>query len=192
MSSMCWSRWLGGSRLVVPGHRRRARRDDDGGRPPGLLARDRLVGRLAVIGTVRRDARDFALDLLEQVRYPTGAIGLVAGQDTGDDLARVGIESEMELAPGPAGPAMLLPATRPDRTTSGRYCRSAGAAAHAARHAVVGRQSRGRDGSRVVWSGMLSSTPRSRSTLPTKPSAWRRASWKTSRSVSTSSIARSE
>jgi hypothetical protein len=44
----------------------------------------------------------------------------------------------------------------------------------------------------LLWSGTLSSSPRSRSTLPTKPSAWRRARWNTSRSISTSSIAKSE
>ena len=41
----------------------------------------------------------------------------------------------------------------------------------------------------LLWSGTLSSR-RSRSTLPTKPPAWRRARWNTSRSISTSSIAR--
>ena len=82
---MCRSHWpcvsLGAQ------HRRGARRDDDGGRPSWLPARSRLIGRLAVIGAVDRGARDPDLDLREQVRYSTGIISLVAGQEAGDDLA---------------------------------------------------------------------------------------------------------
>jgi hypothetical protein len=66
-----------------------------------------LVDGLAVVGAVRRDARDLALDLVEQARHLTGVIGIVAGQDAGGDLAGRGIESEMELPPGPACPAVL-------------------------------------------------------------------------------------
>jgi hypothetical protein len=89
-------------------HRGRTWRDDDGRWLAGLPALDRLVDRLAVVGAVDRDARDLALDLGEQVRHLIGIIGLVARQDAGGDLARAGIESEVELAPGATRPAVLL------------------------------------------------------------------------------------
>src|SRR3954447_6109398 len=44
----------------------------------------------------------------------------------------------------------------------------------------------------IVWSGTRCSCPSSRNRLAVKPSAWRRARWKTSRSISTNSIAASE
>ena len=50
--------------------------DDDARRLLWLPARDRLVGRLTVIGTVRCDVRDLALDLIEQGRYLTGIISV--------------------------------------------------------------------------------------------------------------------
>ena len=71
---MCRSRWLGDVSAWAPGTARRARRNDDGGRLPWLPALHHLVDRLAVVSTVCRDARDLALDLHEQVRYPAGII----------------------------------------------------------------------------------------------------------------------
>jgi hypothetical protein len=35
-------------------------------------------------------------------------IEIVAGQHAGDEFAGIGVKSEMQLAPGPSGPAMLL------------------------------------------------------------------------------------
>jgi len=44
---------------------------------------------------------------------------------------------------------------------------------------------------RVEWSGTAISNPSKRRTERVKPSAWRNARWKTSRSVSTTSMAMS-
>lgn len=103
------------------GHRRRARRDDDGGGLVGLPGLDRLIDGLAVVSTVRRDARDLALDLAEQARHLTSVIGLVAGQDAGGDLARIGVQREVELPPGAARPAVpsLLPLALPEQLQPG-------------------------------------------------------------------------
>jgi hypothetical protein len=48
------------------------------------------------------------LDLLEQDRHLAGIYGFLAGQHTRDDLARFGINGQMQLAPGPAGSAVLV------------------------------------------------------------------------------------
>src|SRR5215218_4594790 len=83
------------------------------------------VHRLAIIGAVRRHGRDLALDRLEQCRHLTGVIGGVVGQEAGDDLAGIGADGEVQLAPGPARPAVLLRIpTRLGRTASDRCCRS--------------------------------------------------------------------
>ena len=67
-----------------------------------------MVDRLAVVGSVGGDAGDLALDLPEQGRQLAGVIGPVVGQHAGDDLAGVGVHGQVQLAPGPARPAVLL------------------------------------------------------------------------------------
>lgn len=82
--------------------------DDDGRRLIGLSARDCLVDRLSIIGAVRRDTRNLRVDLLEQNWRLASIIEIVAGQHAGNEFASIGVKSEMQLAPGPSGPAMLL------------------------------------------------------------------------------------
>jgi hypothetical protein len=76
-----------------------------------------LVHGLAIVSTIGHDARDLALDLLEQDRHLASISGFLAGQHTRNDLAGLGVNGEMQLAPGPAGSAVLLVIpTRPSRT----------------------------------------------------------------------------
>src|SRR3954454_24507744 len=75
-------------------HRRGTRWDDDVRYRIGLVAGNRLVHGLAVIRTIRRYGRDRALDLPEERRDLTSVVS--------------GIDGEMQLAPGPARPAVLL------------------------------------------------------------------------------------
>src|ERR671916_28612 len=89
-------------------HCRGTRRDDDVGHWIELMTEDRLIHRLAVIRTIRRHGRDLALDLPEQRRDLTSVVSGIVGQHAGDALASVGIDGEMQLAPGPARPAVLL------------------------------------------------------------------------------------
>src|SRR3954469_5679926 len=89
-------------------HRRGTWWDDDVRRRIGLMTDDRLVHGLAVIRTVRCHGGDLALDLPEQRRDLTSVVSGIVGQHAGDNLASVGINGEMQLAPGPARPAVLL------------------------------------------------------------------------------------
>jgi hypothetical protein len=72
-----------------------------------LSARDRLVNRLSIIGAVSRDTRNLRVDPLEQ-DWRLASIEIVAGQHAGDEFAGLAVKSEMQFAPGPSGPAMLL------------------------------------------------------------------------------------
>jgi hypothetical protein len=64
--------------------------------------------RFAIVSTIRHDARDLALDLLEQDRHLAGVSSLTAGQRTRGYLAGLGINRGVQLAPGPASSAVLL------------------------------------------------------------------------------------
>ena len=59
-----------------------------------LTRRHRLVAGLAIIRSVRGDACDLALDLLEQKRQLAGIVDILVDQTVGDDLARLGINAE--------------------------------------------------------------------------------------------------
>ena len=67
-----------------------------------------LVHGLAIVSTIGHDARDLALDLLEQDRHLASISGFLAGQHTRDDLAFLGINGQMQLAPRPTRSAALL------------------------------------------------------------------------------------
>src|SRR3954470_16269383 len=95
-------------RLPCARHCRRTWRDDDVRQRIGLAAGDSLVHGLAVVRAVGRHGRDLALDLPEQRRHLTGIIDSIVGQHAGDELAGIGIDGDMELAPGPARPTVLL------------------------------------------------------------------------------------
>lgn len=55
--------------------------------------------RLTVVGTVRRHGGDHAVGLPKQGRHLAGIVGGATGQDMGGDLARVGVDDQMQLAP---------------------------------------------------------------------------------------------
>jgi hypothetical protein len=65
--------------------------DDNGRRGLGLTRLDRVVHGLAIVSTIGHDARDLALDLLEQNWHLAGICGFLARQHTCDDLARFGV-----------------------------------------------------------------------------------------------------
>src|SRR3954454_15405715 len=89
-------------------HRRGTRWDDDVRHRIGMVTGNRLVQGLAVMRTIRRYGRDLALDLPEQRRDLTSVVSGIVGQHGGDNLASIAVNGEMQLAPGPACPAVLL------------------------------------------------------------------------------------
>src|SRR4029450_9553978 len=116
-----------------------------------------------------------------------------AGQHSRNDLARVGINGQVELTPGPARPAVLLgipfapsehlqPRAVEQQMQGAVRDDTGPALGEAATTPAQG----GGGGNREILAKQGGST------LVTTPSAWRRPKWKTSRKVSTSSIARSE
>src|SRR6476469_1968663 len=93
----------------------RARHGRGAGRDDHCRGRVRLarghgaVNRFAVVGAIGHDRGDGAGDLIEQRADQGGVALLDGGQLAGKDLAAVGIDREMEFAPGPlATLAMLL------------------------------------------------------------------------------------
>ena len=72
----------------------------------GATGRDNRLFLEAVLWRVRTGVP--WRDLPEQGRHLTSVIGAVVGQHAGDDLAGVGVHGDVELAPGPARPAVLL------------------------------------------------------------------------------------
>ena len=67
-----------------------------------------MIDALFIIRTISRDARNLRIDLLKQDWHLACIADIVAGQGGCGDLAGVGVKSEMQFAPGPPGPAMLL------------------------------------------------------------------------------------
>jgi hypothetical protein len=63
---------------------------------------------LAIIGTIGHHARNLSLDLLEQDWHLASIMSIVAGQHTRDNLAGLGINDQMQLAPGSACPSVSL------------------------------------------------------------------------------------
>jgi hypothetical protein len=73
------------------------------------LARfDGLVHGLAIVSTISHDARDLALDPLEQDWHLAGICGFLAGQHSRDDLVCFGVNGQVQLTPPAARPAVLL------------------------------------------------------------------------------------
>jgi len=64
--------------------------------------------RVTIIGAVRRHGRDYTLSLPKQGRHLGDIVGVTLGQHVGRDLACVGIDSEVQLAPFAARPAVLF------------------------------------------------------------------------------------
>ena len=67
-----------------------------------------MVDRIAVVGAVHCHTGDLALDLLEQDRNLPGIVVATIGQCACDDLAGVGVDREVQLAPGPTLTAVLF------------------------------------------------------------------------------------
>ncbi len=90
-------------------HRGRTWRDDHGNGWVGLALGHGAVDRLAIVSAVRDHGAEGSGDLLQQRTDLGGVTLVVARQLAGEDLAAVGINSQMEFAPlSPATLAMLL------------------------------------------------------------------------------------
>lgn len=61
-----------------------------------------------VIGSVRRELVDLCVDPIKQRPHLRGIVCILIGQALGDDLAAVGVERQMELAPSPAQSGAVL------------------------------------------------------------------------------------
>jgi hypothetical protein len=88
---------------------------------PSLMSLNCAVDWLAIVGAVGRDARNLALDLLEQDRHLTGVTGIIAGQHTPNKFARVSINGDVQFSPGPACPsgAFGIPTSLPKQLQAG-------------------------------------------------------------------------
>src|SRR5215203_4398215 len=92
----------------------RARYGRGAGRDDHCRGRVRLalghgaVNGFAVVGAIGRDRGDGAGDLIEQRADQGGVTLLDGGQLAGKDLAAVGIDREMEFAPGPLATLTML------------------------------------------------------------------------------------
>jgi len=83
-------------------------RDDNVRQWIGLVVGDGLVHWFPIISAVRHHGGDRTLDCPEQRRHLARVIRGVVGQAAGDDFAGIGINGEVQLAPGTACPTVLL------------------------------------------------------------------------------------
>src|SRR4051812_26857723 len=161
---------------------------------------DAGVHAILIVRPVARDRGYRARDLVEQGADLVTVVNLAARQRCGDDLARVGIHTEVQFPPGPAlagtvlldqplaGPTQLQPCAvrqqmhglglAPSISPAVRPCR--GTSRVAARRL------------RVVWSGTGRSRLSRRITEPISPSICRYARRNTARSVRAVRMASSE
>lgn len=83
--------------ITIAFHRRRTRWNDNV-RGCAVL-QDRLIGWLAIIGSVGCELVNLAVDLAEQRLHLGRIIRALIGQPMGNDLATIGIHCQMEFAP---------------------------------------------------------------------------------------------
>ncbi len=92
----------------VARHRARTRRDDDG--RFGMALGNAGVDAVLVVSAVAGERGHCARDLVEQGADLGAVIDLLGCERRGDDLARLGIQADVQLPPGPArlGAVLLL------------------------------------------------------------------------------------
>jgi hypothetical protein len=64
---------------------------------------DRVLSWLAVISAIGRELANRAVDLVEQRLHLRGIASILTGHDLCDDVAAIGIQRQVQLAPTPAG-----------------------------------------------------------------------------------------
>lgn len=69
---------------------------------------DGLIGRVSVIGAIGRELIDRHVDLVEQRLHLRGVAGILVRHGVCDDVAAVGIQRQVQLAPSPTGFCCLL------------------------------------------------------------------------------------
>src|SRR3954447_13131103 len=161
---------------------------------------DASVHAILIVRPVARDRGYRARDLVEQGADLVTVVNLAARQRCGDDLARVGIHTEVQFLPGPACAGTVLldqPLAGPTQLQARAvHQQMQGSASRPASGLLP---DRGRGTSRVaarrlrvVWSGTERSRPSRRMTEPISPSVCRYARRNTALNVSAVRIARSE
>jgi len=151
------------------------------------------VDHVAVVGTICGQAADGAFDLPKQIRCMGRVVTVAIGQHVGGNLAAAGVHGEVKLAPLPAGPPVFLrvPLALPEQL-------QAGAVQHEVHRPVVpgstmlpsGESATAPGQGGVVGHGQIESEQAQHA--PAERLGLAQARWKTSRSVSTNSIATSE
>jgi hypothetical protein len=96
--------WL--TRRRCTGYRRRTRRHDDRGLR--LVVRHSTIDAILVVGAIAGERRDGPGHLTKQRADLRGVIHIVRRQIGRDDLARLGIQADMQLPPGAAGLGAVL------------------------------------------------------------------------------------
>ena len=98
---------LSGRRLGrLARHRIRTRRHDDRGF--GMAGGDLRVDAVLVVRAIAGERGDRTRNLVEQGTDLRAVIDIIGGQRRGDDPARVGIDADVQLAPGPAPSRAVL------------------------------------------------------------------------------------
>lgn len=69
---------------------------------------DRVVGGLPVIGAIGGEPSDWTIDLIEKWAHLRGVASILVGHYVGDDLATIGIQCQMQLAPTATGPGAMF------------------------------------------------------------------------------------
>src|SRR5512143_2595144 len=87
---------------------RRPGRNDHIDLPIWLVAGDGLITAVAIIRTIGGERPDFAFDPVEQIGNLGGVAGLISRQFGRHQLARFGIQRDMQLTPATTGTAPVF------------------------------------------------------------------------------------
>src|SRR3954468_18535287 len=102
----CRSRGVGAVSAVSLWNRTRTRRHDDRGF--GMTGSDRAVDAVLVVCAIAGERGDGTIDLVEQGTDLRAVIDIIAAQCRRNDLARVGIDADVQFAPRPAPAGAVL------------------------------------------------------------------------------------
>lgn len=162
------------------------------------MTQNSVIGWIAIISSIGSELVDLIIDLIKQWLKLRGVACFLICQAMGNDLATVGINSQVQLAPAAAGLRSVLlleplagaiyfqPGTV-DQNVNGSVRHMLRVVASDRRLPCAGPLAQ----SRVIF-GTGKSNPIMSSTEPRSPSLWRKRNPNTMPSISVVSIARSE
>src|SRR6202022_2618333 len=168
-------------------HRARTWRHND--RRIRMTLADLSVDIVPIVRPISSKRRNRHRYLLKQGTDLRAVIDILAGQVGGDDLSSVGVDTDVELSPGPTPPCGMLldqpltgtaelePCAVDQQMLPGGGCDTCSLSPRRLM---------------VEWSGAARSRPSSRRRDAIRPSVWRNARRKTARSVSAVVIANAE